>query len=111
MATFTEWSVVERIEGDGRRPLVTRTNRRRRPRQRGRRGRGRERLDRSRRWLDPEARVRGSPPKLHSDWGDVEVWFGDDRCVSHKDPRSNQLLVREALLDRLSSRRPCAMAT
>jgi len=51
----------------------------------------------------------GSTPKrsyelaaeLHSDWGDAEVWFGDDRCVAPQDPRSNQLLVREALLDRL----------
>ena len=39
--------------------------------------------------------------ELHSDWGDAEVWFGDDRCVAPNDPRSNQLLVREALLDRL----------
>lgn len=37
----------------------------------------------------------------HSDWGDAEVWFGDDRCVPAGDPRSNQLLVREALLERL----------
>ena len=37
----------------------------------------------------------------HSDWGGVEVWFGDDRCVPAQDPRSNQLLVREALLERL----------
>jgi 6-phosphogluconolactonase len=33
------------------------------------------------------------------DWGDAEVWFGDDRCVPADDPRSNQRLVREALLD------------
>ncbi|MCY7302155.1 MAG: 6-phosphogluconolactonase [Thermoleophilia bacterium] len=39
--------------------------------------------------------------ELHSDWGDAEVWFGDDRCVSPQDPRSNQLLVRQALIDRL----------
>ena len=38
---------------------------------------------------------------LHADWGDAEVWFGDDRCVPADDPRSNQLLVREALLERL----------
>lgn len=37
----------------------------------------------------------------HSDWGDAEIWFGDDRCVPPSDPRSNQLLVREALLERL----------
>ena len=35
----------------------------------------------------------------HADWGGVDVWFGDDRCVPAHDPRSNQLLVREALLD------------
>jgi 6-phosphogluconolactonase len=35
------------------------------------------------------------------DWGDAEIWFGDDRCVPASDPRSNQLLVRESLLDRL----------
>lgn len=39
--------------------------------------------------------------ELHSDWGDAEVWFGDDRCVPANDSRSNQLLVREALLERL----------
>lgn len=33
-----------------------------------------------------------------SDWGGADVWFGDDRCVPANDPRSNQLLVREALL-------------
>jgi len=37
----------------------------------------------------------------HSDWGGAEIWFGDDRCVPSDDPRSNQLLVREALLERL----------
>ena len=37
----------------------------------------------------------------HADWGDVDLWFGDDRCVPADDPRSNQLLVREALLERL----------
>ena len=35
----------------------------------------------------------------HSDWGGVDVWFGDDRCVPADDPRSNQLLVRESLLE------------
>lgn len=35
------------------------------------------------------------------DWGGAEIWFGDDRCVPATDPRSNQLLVRESLLDRL----------
>jgi 6-phosphogluconolactonase len=35
----------------------------------------------------------------HSDWGGVDVWFGDDRCVPADDPGSNQLLVRESLLE------------
>jgi 6-phosphogluconolactonase len=35
----------------------------------------------------------------HSDWGGVDVWFGDDRCVPADDLRSNQLLVRESLLE------------
>jgi len=35
----------------------------------------------------------------HSDWGGVDVWFGDDRCVPADDPRSNQQLVRESLLE------------
>jgi 6-phosphogluconolactonase len=35
------------------------------------------------------------------DWGGVDVWFGDDRCVPADDPLSNQLLVRESLLERL----------
>ena len=38
---------------------------------------------------------------LDGDWGGVDLWFGDDRCVPAYDPRSNQLLVREALLDRI----------
>ena len=37
----------------------------------------------------------------NGDWGGVDVWFGDDRCVPADDPLSNQLLVREALLERL----------
>ena len=37
----------------------------------------------------------------HSDWGGVDVWFGDERHVPTSDSRSNQLLAREALLDRL----------
>lgn len=52
----------------------------------------------------------GSTPRLayelaaaaRSDWRGVDVWFGDDRCVPPEDPRSNQLLVRQALLGRLS---------
>jgi 6-phosphogluconolactonase len=38
---------------------------------------------------------------LDGDWGGVDLWFGDDRCVPADDPLSNQLLVRDALLDRI----------
>jgi 6-phosphogluconolactonase len=37
----------------------------------------------------------------HTDWGGVDVWFGDERHVPLTDSRSNQLLAREALLERL----------
>ena len=37
-----------------------------------------------------------------TDWGAVDVWFGDERCVPPDDARSNQRLVQEALLERLS---------
>ena len=49
----------------------------------------------------------------HGDWGGVDVWFGDDRCVPADDPLSNQLLVREALLDRTrrAARRCIAIST
>jgi 6-phosphogluconolactonase len=38
---------------------------------------------------------------LDGDWGGVDLWFGDDRCVPADDPLSNQWLVRDALLDRI----------
>ena len=38
---------------------------------------------------------------LEGDWGGVDLWFGDDRCVPAYDPLSNQLLVRETLLERI----------
>lgn len=38
------------------------------------------------------------------DWGGASVWWGDERCVPPKDVRSNYLLARERLLDRLSGR-------
>ena len=38
---------------------------------------------------------------LDGDWGGVDLWFGDDRCVPAYDPLSNQLLVQESLLDRI----------
>ncbi|HET9323449.1 MAG TPA: 6-phosphogluconolactonase [Gaiellaceae bacterium] len=51
----------------------------------------------------------GSTPKpayqaaarLEPDWGGVELWFADERCVPPDDERSNYRLVREHLLDRL----------
>jgi 6-phosphogluconolactonase len=38
---------------------------------------------------------------LEPDWSAAEVWFGDERCVPHDDERSNALLVRRSLLERL----------
>jgi len=35
------------------------------------------------------------------DWGRVVVTLGDERCVAADDPESNQLLVRQALLERI----------
>ena len=34
-------------------------------------------------------------------WAKVHVFFGDERCVPSDDPRSNQRMAREALLDRV----------
>jgi 6-phosphogluconolactonase len=39
---------------------------------------------------------------LKPDWSDVELWWGDERCVPPDDERSNFRLAREALLDRLT---------
>ncbi len=36
------------------------------------------------------------------DWSSASVWWGDERCVPPEDERSNYLLARERLLDRLS---------
>jgi 6-phosphogluconolactonase len=33
------------------------------------------------------------------DWGNVEVWFADERCVPPEDEESNYRLARETLLD------------
>jgi 6-phosphogluconolactonase len=38
---------------------------------------------------------------LQPDWSRVEVWWGDERCVPPDDERSNFLLARQTLLDRL----------
>jgi 6-phosphogluconolactonase len=35
---------------------------------------------------------------LRDDWGGVELWYGDERCVGAEDPESNHRLVAESLL-------------
>src|SRR5213078_732095 len=35
------------------------------------------------------------------DWSNVELWWGDERCVPPADPDSNYGTVRKALLDKL----------
>jgi 6-phosphogluconolactonase len=39
--------------------------------------------------------------ELRPDWSDAAVWWGDERCVPPDDERSNYLLGRRSLLDRL----------
>lgn len=39
---------------------------------------------------------------LQPDWGRVELWLGDERCVPGDDARSNLRLVRESLVERLA---------
>jgi 6-phosphogluconolactonase len=39
--------------------------------------------------------------ELESDWSRIEVWWGDERCVPPEDERSNYLVAKTALLDRL----------
>ncbi|MFY9488510.1 MAG: 6-phosphogluconolactonase [Solirubrobacterales bacterium] len=36
-----------------------------------------------------------------ADWSGATLWYGDERCVPPDDPRSNHLMVAEALLSRL----------
>jgi 6-phosphogluconolactonase len=38
---------------------------------------------------------------LEPDWSRVEVWWGDERCVPPEDERSNYLVAKAPLLDRL----------
>jgi 6-phosphogluconolactonase len=38
---------------------------------------------------------------LEPDWGKSSVWWGDERCVPPDDERSNYLLAKRTLLDRL----------
>jgi 6-phosphogluconolactonase len=39
--------------------------------------------------------------KREPDWSNVEVWFGDERCVPPDDPLSNYGMAKRALLDKL----------
>jgi 6-phosphogluconolactonase len=39
--------------------------------------------------------------ELQPDWSRVSLWWGDERCVSPEDERSNYGMARAALLDRL----------
>jgi 6-phosphogluconolactonase len=44
--------------------------------------------------------------RVVSDWHDVHLWFGDERCVPLDDADSNHLLVTENLIEGLSSSPP-----
>ena len=39
--------------------------------------------------------------ELEPDWSSARLWWGDERCVPPDDERSNYLLARQTLLDRL----------
>jgi len=41
------------------------------------------------------------------DWLSVNIYWGDERCVPADDPDSNQLLGRQALLERVGEPTPC----
>jgi 6-phosphogluconolactonase len=40
---------------------------------------------------------------LETDWTEVELWWGDERCVAPDDERSNYGMAKKALLDRVSA--------
>jgi len=42
-------------------------------------------------------------PEEPIDWWNVDVYWGDERCVPAEDPDSNQLLGRRALLERVGA--------
>ncbi len=46
-------------------------------------------------------RLAEPPHREQIDWGKVEVFFGDERCVPPADPRSNYRLAHEKLLSRV----------
>jgi 6-phosphogluconolactonase len=41
--------------------------------------------------------------ELEPDWTKTSLWWGDERCVPPDDERSNYLLAKESLLDRLAT--------
>jgi len=47
------------------------------------------------------ARLASAGCRDRIDWSKVLIFFGDERCVPPDDPRSNYLMVRTALLDRV----------
>src|SRR5262245_31078865 len=42
--------------------------------------------------------------ELEADWSAARLWWGDERCVPPDDERSNYLLAKRTLLDRLQKR-------
>ncbi|MFL6066555.1 MAG: 6-phosphogluconolactonase [Gaiellaceae bacterium] len=40
--------------------------------------------------------------RLQPDWGRVEVWWGDERCVAPDDERSNFAMAKRSLLDEVA---------
>jgi 6-phosphogluconolactonase len=42
--------------------------------------------------------------ELEPDWSEASLWWGDERCVPPDDERSNYLLAKESLLDRLAAK-------
>ena len=40
--------------------------------------------------------------KLQRDWSNVELWWGDERCVPADDERSNYAMAKRTLLDRIA---------
>jgi 6-phosphogluconolactonase len=40
------------------------------------------------------------------DWGGIEVWFADERCVGPEDAQSNHLMVRRTLLEHIPAAQP-----
>src|ERR1700712_5359473 len=41
------------------------------------------------------------PPQWPFDWGNVHVYFGDERCVAPEHAESNYRMAREAMLSRV----------